>query len=184
MQAQGFRFSFTPLPGSFSPFPHGTVSLSVTKEYLALRGGPRAFRQGFTCLVLLWILSRFGPFRIRGFHPLCRCLPMQLLLKSSIDYTVRTPEGKPPGLGSSAFARRYLRNHFCFLFLRLLRCFSSPGSLRIPMDSVYGDRSLSCRVAPFRYLRVKAYLQLTAAFRSLSRLSSALSAKASALRPT
>ena len=25
-----------------------------------------------------------------------------------------------------------------FLFLRLLRCFSSPGSLRIPMDSVYG----------------------------------------------
>ena len=22
---QGFRFSFTPLPGSFSPFPHGTV---------------------------------------------------------------------------------------------------------------------------------------------------------------
>ena len=26
-----------------------------------------------------------------------------------------------------------------FLFLRLLRCFSSPGSLRIPIDSVYGD---------------------------------------------
>ena len=22
---QGFRFSFTPLPGSFSPFPHGTI---------------------------------------------------------------------------------------------------------------------------------------------------------------
>ena len=32
-----------------------------------------------------------------------------------------------PGLGSSAFARRYLRNHVCFLFLRVLRCFSSPG---------------------------------------------------------
>ena len=31
------------------------------------------------------------------------------------------------GLGSSAFARRYLRNHCCFLFLRVLRCFSSPG---------------------------------------------------------
>ena len=25
LQAQGFRFSFTPLPGSFSPFPHGTI---------------------------------------------------------------------------------------------------------------------------------------------------------------
>ena len=31
------------------------------------------------------------------------------------------------GLGSCAFARRYSRNHFCFLFLRVLRCFSSPG---------------------------------------------------------
>ena len=31
------------------------------------------------------------------------------------------------GLGSCAFARHYLRNHYCFLFLRVLRCFSSPG---------------------------------------------------------
>ena len=31
------------------------------------------------------------------------------------------------GLGSSAFARRYLRNHCCSLLLRLLRCFTSPG---------------------------------------------------------
>ena len=33
------------------------------------------------------------------------------------------------GLGCSAFARHYLRNHYCFLFLGVLRCFSSPGSL-------------------------------------------------------
>ena len=32
------------------------------------------------------------------------------------------------GLGYCAFARHYLRNHFCFLFLRVMRCFSSPGS--------------------------------------------------------
>ena len=38
-------------------------------------------------------------------------------------------------------------------------------------------------IAPFRDLRIKAYLQLPAAYRSLSRLSSALSAKAFALRP-
>ena len=31
------------------------------------------------------------------------------------------------GLGYCAFARHYLRNHFCFLFLRVMRCFSSPG---------------------------------------------------------
>ena len=37
-------------------------------------------------------------------------------------------------------------------------------------------------VSPFRYLRIDGYLLLPAAFRSLSRLSSALSAKASTLR--
>ena len=40
------------------------------------------------------------------------------------------------GLGYSDFARHYFRNHFCFLFLRVLRCFSSPGSPPLPMDSV------------------------------------------------
>ena len=44
------------------------------------------------------------------------------------------------------------------------------------------DWSLSSRVSPFRYLRVIGYLLLSEAFRSLSRLSSALSAKASTLR--
>ena len=38
------------------------------------------------------------------------------------------------------------------------------------------------RVSPFRYLRINGYLHLPVAFRSLSRLSSALSAKASTLR--
>ena len=135
----GFQVLFHSPPGVLFTFPSRYYSLSVTKEYLALRGGPRSFRQGFTCLVLLWILSRFSRFRIRGFHSLWPCLSMQVLLAASIDYTVRTPRSKLPGFGSSAFARRYLRNHFCFLFLRLLRCFSSPGSLRMAMYSPYGD---------------------------------------------
>ena len=33
------------------------------------------------------------------------------------------------GLGSSPFARRYSGNRCFFLFLRVLRCFSSPGCL-------------------------------------------------------
>lgn len=36
------------------------------------------------------------------------------------------------GLASSAFARHYLRNHCCFLFLWVLRCFTSPRSLYPP----------------------------------------------------
>ena len=35
------------------------------------------------------------------------------------------------GLGSSSFARHYSRNRFFFLFLWVLRCFSSPRSLLI-----------------------------------------------------
>ena len=36
------------------------------------------------------------------------------------------------GLASSGFARHYSRNHGCFLFLRVLRCFTSPRSLHMP----------------------------------------------------
>ena len=42
-----------PSSGCFSPFPHGTGSLSVSKEYLAFEGGPPMFRQDFTCPALL-----------------------------------------------------------------------------------------------------------------------------------
>ncbi len=40
------------------------------------------------------------------------------------------------GLGSSPFARRYSGNRGFFLFLGVLRCFSSPGWPLPPMDSV------------------------------------------------
>ena len=37
----------------FSPFPHGTGSLSVSQEYLALPDGPGRFTQDYTCPALL-----------------------------------------------------------------------------------------------------------------------------------
>jgi len=46
-------FYFTPLQGFFSPFPHGTRSLSVITAYLALEDGPPGFRQGFSRPALL-----------------------------------------------------------------------------------------------------------------------------------
>ena len=87
------------------------------------------------------------------------------------------------GLGSFPFARRYLGNRCFFLFLRVLRCFSSPGSPHTAMYLLYDDGGFLRRVSPFRHLRIDGYVLLPAAFRSLSRLSSAPSAKASALRP-
>ena len=140
------------------------------------------FRQGSTCLVLLWILLCSFGFRLRGFHPLWPVFPGPFYYPSRITCAVRTPTCTHVGLGSYHFARRYFGNRCFFLFLRLLRCFSSPGSPPQLMDWAVAGRSLSCRVSPFRDLRINVYLPLPAAFRSLSRLSSALSAKASTLR--
>lgn len=67
----------------------------------------------------------------------------------------------------------------CSLFLWVLRCFSSPRSPH-HMD---GGRQAG-RVAPFGYLRIKSYLPIPAAFRSLSRPSSPLRAKASTECPS
>ena len=42
-----------PSPGCFSSFPHGTSSLSVTREYLGLASGLARFTRNFTGSVLL-----------------------------------------------------------------------------------------------------------------------------------
>ena len=60
----------------FSPFPHGTGSLSVSREYLALPDGPGSFTQNSSCSALLRIPIRLIWFRIRGFHPLRRNFPI------------------------------------------------------------------------------------------------------------
>ena len=73
------------------------------------------------------------------------------------------------GLGFSQFARRYYGNRCCFLFLRVLRCFSSPGS---PTGSLRYIPPSTGWVVPFGNLRITPYLPVPAAYRSLSRPSS------------
>ena len=53
----------------FSPFPHGTGSLSVSQEYLALRDGPRGFRQDFSCPALLRSLLGLVRVSYTGLSP-------------------------------------------------------------------------------------------------------------------
>src|ERR671910_1906736 len=65
------------------------------------------------------------------------------------------------GLASSAFARHYSRNHGCFLFLWVLRCFTSPRSLLLPY--VFRQRSpditpVSFEVSLFGDPRIEARL--------------------------
>ena len=71
----GFQVLFHSPPGVLFTFPSQYYALSVTKEYLALRGGPRSFPQGFSCLVVLWIPLCQVVFRLRGFHPLWPAFP-------------------------------------------------------------------------------------------------------------
>ena len=78
-----------------------------------------------------------------------------------------TPRSKPLGLASFPFARRYLGNRFYFLFLRVLRCFSSPRALRMTMDSSYGDGTL---LPPGSPIRSSTDQSLLAAPRSFSQL--------------
>src|SRR5690606_19221706 len=59
----------TPLPGCFSPFPHGTGSLSVTRKYLALGDGPPGFRRNFTCSAVLRIHSGGDTLSATGLLP-------------------------------------------------------------------------------------------------------------------
>ena len=59
-----------PSSGCFSPFPHGTGSLSVSREYLALPDGPGGFAQDYSCPALLRIPLGHATLRVRGSHPL------------------------------------------------------------------------------------------------------------------
>ena len=71
----GFQVLFHSPPGVLFTFPSQYYALSVTKEYLGLRGGPRSFHQGFSCLDVLWIPPCRLSFRLRGFHPLWQAFP-------------------------------------------------------------------------------------------------------------
>ena len=69
------------------------------------------------------------------------------------------------GLGWFRFARRYSGSRGFFLFLRLLRCFSSPRSLPYPILFRHRFHAFNVEGFPIRKSRVKACL---AAHRGLS----------------
>ena len=73
----GFQVLFHSPPGVLFTFPSQYYALSVTKEYLALGGGPPDFPQGSTCLVVLWIPLADFRFRVRGSHPLRPDFPIR-----------------------------------------------------------------------------------------------------------
>ena len=145
MYACGFRIYFTPLPGFFSPFPHGTCSLSVNYEYLALEDGPPIFRQDYTCPALLVAYSvPQSAFLIQGYHLLWPGFP------SRFDMRI-------------AKLRRLLR--FRSPLLSESRLMSVPRATEMFQFTRFASHTyvFSMRypcgwVSPFGNLRIKAYL--------------------------
>ena len=121
------------------------------------------------------------PISPTGLLPSVMCLSRHLRLSSAHISVILNPMPKH-GLGSFPFARRYSGNRCFFLFLRLLRCFSSPGCLLTYYFIHMPVRTHYCtRVSPFGHPRFVGYVRLPAAFRSLSRPSSTPVARASTL---
>ena len=113
----------------FSPFPHGTGSLSVSSEYLALPDGPGGFAQNSSCSALLRIPLCLLLLRIRVCHPLWRQFPLSSPHVRSTTARSYNPIVALLPLWFGLFPVRspLLGESFIyFLFLRVLRCFSSP----------------------------------------------------------
>ena len=103
-------------------------------------------------------LSSKYAFQIRGYHPLWLFFP-----EHSFKH-IKT-------FGLIRFRSPLLTESLRFLFLRVLRCFSSPGLLLLR-----GNTSSMYWVAPFGHLRINSCVPIPAAFRSLPRPSSPLKA--------
>ena len=80
-----------------------------------------------------------------GLSPSLVLLSNRVLLQIVIHVleSPTTPLCMHTGLGSSRFARRYSGNRFFFLFLRVMRCFSSP---RLPRHKPALMRNTPSRV--------------------------------------
>jgi hypothetical protein len=124
-------------------------------------------------------LNAYSFRRLRDFHPLWSTIPDGSTRTNSAQ-GAHNP-GTNPGLGCSDFARRYLRNRCLFLFLQVLRCFSSLRSLLLAIHSLADHPKVGF---PHSEISGSSLIcQLPRAFRRLSRPSSLLDAKASTMYP-
>ena len=147
-----------PSQGCFSPFPHGTGSLSVDGEYLALRHGRRRFPQGSTCpAVLRYLSSEPADCRLPGCHRLWQAFP-DLSTRPLVSYSPALRPDRPynPVVHARRFGLFRVRSPLlaesltCFLFLEVLRWFTSLRCLQQPMYSAEDPPGLAGGGYPIR----------------------------------
>ena len=152
-----------PCSGCFPPFPHGTGSLSVFRECLALRDGPRRFGQDSTCPALLRCHLRFIAVTRTGLSPSTAALSKTFWFPDKSLLVVLRFRLCP-------FRSPLLRVSTFLSFPPGTKMFQFPG-FALPHGSTW---SSTMWVAPFRDARIKTCLQFPEPFRSLPRLSSPL----------
>src|SRR5690606_30429616 len=117
-----------PCSGCFSPFPYGTGSLSVSKEYLALPDGAGRFTQDFSGPALLRIPLVPDKVRLQAFHLLWGFFPEASAYCRFLNAVLQPSSGTPEKFGLFPFRSPLLGESLTyFLFLQVLRCFSSLG---------------------------------------------------------
>ena len=144
----------------------------------ALEGGPPCFLRDFSCPAVLRYHLRKPLFRLPGFHCLRLCFPTDSAKGSCF---IDGPLPRKSFLPRFGLLPRSLAATWGISF-----DYSSSDYLDVSVRPVPFSYSMvwmtvhnHSRIAPFGYLRVTDYLHLSAAFRSLSRPSSADIAKAS-----
>ena len=161
-----------PYSGFFSPFPHGTCSLSVSQEYLALADGPARFRQGFTCPALLRVPLSITLLTHTGLSPSMARLSGRFWF---VMHRILWPYNPESALTLSVWAVPLS----LAATRRITLVFSSSTYLDVSVQwvSFLSDNIPSvCWVAPFGHPRINLYVPVPADFRSLSRPSSPLRA--------
>ena len=170
-----FQVCFTPLAGVLFAFPSRYLSTIGHHGVFRLGEWSPRIRAGFHVSRPTW--DSAGPGRVFGYGAFTPCGRTFQSVRLTSPVPCRgpaTPGGKPPGLAFCAFARHYSRNRFCFLLLRVLRCFTSPSVAPPDYAFIRGRHPVKGAGFPHSEIRgskpVDGSPRLIAAFRVLHRL--------------
>jgi len=167
-----------PAQGCFSPVPHGTRPLSVTRESLALEGGPPSFTPGLSYRALLRnSTSRLPWSSATGLSPSTAPRSKGVRLTDNLDPvgpTTPIPQGDRFRLGP--VRSPLLRPSHLISLPRGTEMFQFP---RFALVRKRVTGSYTSRVAPFGHPGISACVPLPLAYRSLPRPSSPPCAQAS-----
>jgi hypothetical protein len=171
-----------PARGCFSPVPHGTRPLSVTRESFALEGGPPSFTPDSSSRALLRNSTRSGPSPSpTGLSPSLAPRSRGLWLASPrpVRGSYNPGGNESPRFGLRPFRSPLLRASRLIPLPPGTEMFQFPGfaSLQRVMTGLAPRR-----VSPFGHLGLTACVRLPQAFRSLPRPSSPSCAQASPTR--